>query len=86
MAGTTPRRSPAGLAENGGRRLPGQKLFDNYKPTPAESPYLLLNSPSNNGTISPYMTYVRPAQERQQVNLEFGGAASGPVALPNYGP
>ena len=86
MAGAAPRHAAGGQADNSGRRLPSQKPFDNYKPAPAESPYLLLNCPTDNGTISPYMTYVRPAQEQQRANLEFGGGTSSQAALPSYGP
>ena len=91
------RRAPAGSADNNNRRLASQKPFDNYQSTPAVSPYLRLNSPTANGTISPYMVYVRPAQEQQQAGLQFGGmtsSAGGTVnqpapgyaaAVPSYG-
>ena len=92
-----PRRAPAGPAEANNRRLASQKPFDNYKPEPAVSPYLLLNTPTANGTISPYMVLVRPAQEQQQAGLQFGGTTSSagsalnqsvpgyPAAVPSYG-
>ena len=92
------RGSPAGLAENAGRRLPSQKPFENYRPSPPPSPYLLLDAPSNNGTVNAYTAYVRPAQEQQRASQQqFDDAAGGtenagyqpapvfPPAFQNYG-
>ncbi len=96
-AGTGPRLNPAGQAENSVRHLTGQKVFDNYRPGPGTSPYLLLDGPSNNGTVSAYAAYVRPAQQQQQANQEFdrasGNSGNGleqpapsyPPAFLNYG-
>ena len=94
MAGSRPRHDPAGPSENGTGRSPGQRPFDHYKPSPATSPYLLLNSTTNNGTISTYNAYVRPAKEHNQErdgaanNLEDGSDQPGPVYprfFQNYG-
>jgi len=68
--------NPAGLADNGGRRLPPQKPFETYRPSPSVSPYALLNANTDNGTVNPYMSYVRPAEEQQQVSQELDRAAS----------
>lgn len=76
MAGTGPRRDASGQAENGGRRSQSQKAFSSYNVTPAVSPYMLLSSPTANGTISPYMAYVRPIQEQQRASQELDRAAS----------
>ncbi len=89
-AGLGPRRDTAGLAENGGRRLPS-KAFDNYRSAPATSPYLLLNGATNNGTISPYVAYVRPAEEQQRGSQESDGPTSilqngGNPPAPTYPP
>ena len=74
--GAEPRADSAGLAENSGRRLPGQKAFDHYNSAPATSPYLLLNNNTGNGTISTYTAYVRPAEDQQRANQEFDRAAT----------
>src|SRR5208283_165649 len=62
-AGPEPRFIPAGLAENRNRRLPNQKPFSQYNSGPGVSPYNLLNAGTNDGTVSTYMSYVRPAQD-----------------------
>jgi len=85
--------NPTGLADNGSRRLP-QKAFENYRPSPTVSPYTLLNATTDNGTVNPYMAYVRPAEEQQQFSQELGRAASNaanqpapvyPPVFQNYG-
>ena len=100
-AGTLPSTAKAGaglrpnpgLGETGSHRLPPQKVFDSYRPAPATSPYLLIDGPTNNGTISAYAAYVRPAQQQQQANQEFDRAGSAldqpaptyPPSFLNYG-
>jgi hypothetical protein len=74
--GPAQRHDPAGPPASAGRSSAGQKPFENVKPTPTTSPYLLLYSSTNNGTISPYAAYVRPAQQQEQLNQ----------SAPNYGP
>jgi hypothetical protein len=90
-AGIGPRLNPALLAENGVRRSLPQKAFENFRPSPSVSPYALLNSNTDNGTINPYMAYVRPAEEQQQASQELerapgksGNGANQPA--PNYPP
>ncbi|MGO9115954.1 MAG: hypothetical protein ACLP9L_42660 [Thermoguttaceae bacterium] len=94
MDGLGPRRDLAGPAENGNRRLPNQKPFDHYRPGPTTSPYQLLDSTTNNGTVNPYMAYVRPAEQQQQANQELDRAMNNsddqpapvyPRAFQNYG-
>jgi hypothetical protein len=93
LAGAGPRLTPAAPAENGNRRLPSQKPFENYRSPPAVGPYALLGANTNNGTLSPYMAYVRPAEEQQQVfdrasnseNAADQPAPSYPPAFLNYG-
>ena len=90
-AETGPRRESAGLTDNGGRRFANQKAFGTYRSPPATSPYLLLNGNTNNGTISPYTAYVRPAEEQQQASQELGGPTSilqngGNPPAPTYPP
>ena len=75
-----PRRTPAGPAEANNRRLASQKPFDNYKPEPAVSPYLLLNTPTANGTISPYMVLVRPAQSNSRPVCNSAGRQAAQAA------
>jgi hypothetical protein len=70
-AGLGVRRDTAGLADNGSHRFSNPKAFDNYRPAPATSPYLLLNSSTDNGTISTYTAYVRPAQDQQRASQEL---------------
>jgi hypothetical protein len=76
MAPLGPRVNSGATAENGGHRPSNQKAFEHYRAEPAVSPYTLLNSNTDNGTINPYMAYVRPAQEQQQANQDFDRAAS----------
>ena len=93
MAGLGPRRDLSGAAENGNHRS-SQKVFDHYRPGPTTSPYQLLDSTTNNGTVNPYIAYVRPAEERQQSSQELDRAMSNsddqpapvyPRAFQNYG-
>jgi hypothetical protein len=87
------RHDLTGLAENGDHRFPSAKAFEHYRPAPAVSPYQLINSNTSDGTISPYMAYVRPAQDQQRANQELdrmGDAVDQPApAYPrvfqNYG-
>jgi hypothetical protein len=69
--GPAPRFDPVAQAENGGRRSSGQKVFDNYKASPTMSPFLMLDSPTSNGTVNAYTAYVRPAEDQQRANQEF---------------
>jgi hypothetical protein len=76
LAGPGPRRDQAvASGDNGIRRLVPQKPFEHYAPASATSPYMLMDSPTANGTISPYMAYVRPAQEQMLANRELDRAA-----------
>ena len=75
--------------DNGVRRSVPQKPFEHFAPAPATSPYLLLDSPTANGTMSAYMAYVRPAQEQLQTARELDRAAAdsqggGDQPGPNY--
>jgi hypothetical protein len=95
MGGAGPRVNPALFAENSSHRPANQKAFEGYRSTPAISPYTLLNANTDNGTINPYVAYVRPAQERQQGDhdMERGGTDGAadqpaplyPPAFQNYG-
>lgn len=64
---------------------PAAKPFDSYTPAPATSPYMLMNSNTDNGTISTYNAYVRPALAQQQAIQNENLNAAGPVA-PSYPP
>ena len=79
-----PRLNTAVSGDNGGRRLPPQKVFENYRAAPTQSPYALLNASTDNGTINPYMAYVRPQQEQQANQSERGRTTRGtcPINLP----
>ena len=90
ITGSAARRDPQGPSDGNARRTVSQKPFERFTGGPGTSPYLLLDSPSANGTISPYMAYVRPAQEQEQANreIERGGSAdngSDQPALPIRG-
>jgi len=79
------RNDLTGMAESGDHRFSGAKAFEHYRPAPAVSPYQLINSNTSDGTISPYMAYVRPAQDQQRAGQEFDrmeNAADQPA--PNY--
>jgi hypothetical protein len=92
MAGLGPRRDLTASAETGNRRS-NPKAFDHYKPAPTTSPYQLLDSTTNNGTVNPYIAYVRPAEMQQQANQELERTMSNedqpapvyPRAFQNYG-
>ena len=92
--GLGPHLNPAGLAENSSRHALPQKAFENYRQSPSVSPYALLNASTDNGTISPYMSYVRPAEEQQQASQEMDRATNNaanqpaptyPPVFQNYG-
>jgi hypothetical protein len=90
-AGMGPRLNAVGTAENGGHRLPNQKAFENFRATPATSPFLLMDGPTNNGTVSAYAAYVRPAQQQQQqpnqeVDRTTNGLAGPDQPAPSYPP
>lgn len=78
MTGTGQRLNSPGLAESGGYRAASQKPFGHYSSAPASSPYTLLSASTDNGTVNPYVAYVRPAQEQQQANQDIERAANGP--------
>ena len=93
MGGMGPRNDLAASAENGGRRRPTKRLLTVTGPAPATSPFMLLNSTTNNGTINPYTAYVRPVQDQQRVSQEMDQAENAadqpaavyPRAFQNYG-
>ena len=64
---------------------PVARPFDSYSNPPAISPYMLLNSNTDNGTISTYNAYVRPALSQQQAIQNENLVPAGPVA-PSYPP
>ena len=69
--------------------MPPQKVFENYRAAPTQSPYALLNASTDNGTINPYMAYVRPQQEQQANQSERGANDSGNMSdqpAPSYPP
>ncbi len=92
MAGNGLNRDLVGPSENTSRRS-NQKAFANYRPGPTTSPYQLLDSTTDNGTVNSYTNYVRPAEERQQAQQEFDRTMSNddqpapvyPRAFLNYG-
>lgn len=46
----------------------GAKPFSDYQRPNGYSPWNLLNQSTNNGTLSPYTAYVRPAMDQQMFN------------------
>ena len=74
--------NPPGQAENSSRHALPQKAFENYRQSPSVSPYALLNASTDNGTISPYMSYVRPAEEQQQASQEMDRATNNAANQP----
>jgi hypothetical protein len=77
---TTSMSSPASSSGS-----PVARPFDSYTPPPATSPYMLINSNTNNGTISTYNAYVIPALAQQQGIQNQNLNQAGPVA-PSYPP
>jgi hypothetical protein len=81
---------PAGMgprqdgADNSTRHPMGQKVFDHYRPAPATSPYMLISGSTNNGTVNPYMAYVRPAEEQQRAVQELEQAQNSDEPAPVY--
>ena len=61
------------------------KPFDNYQPPSGYSPWLLLNQPTNNGTLSPYSAYVQPAMNQQNFNAHMSEQINGVPTMPRYG-
>jgi len=72
--------------ENGNSRSSGQKPFERYNPTPGPSPYLLLDSTTNNGTISTYAAFVKPALDRQRSSDNIGDDVPAGQGTPSYPP
>ncbi len=85
VAGGGLRRDLIAPAESANRRS-SQKAFGNYRPGPTTSPYQLLDSTTDNGTVSPYMAYVRPAEQQQQALQQFDRAMGNgdDQPAPNY--
>ena len=55
-----------------------QKPFERWQAPSPISPYqYLYGQPTDNGTINPYMAYVRPIQQQQQTNQRLGAEING---------
>ena len=73
-----PRPTAMGQVESV-RRLPGQKAFGHYKPASAVSPWQnLYTQNTGNGTVNPYYSTIRPAEEQRRANNESDRGPSGP--------